>query len=251
MQRGPAADAGGRHGPQRLRGPHRHRPRRPRAAARPSEHGGAAQAGRQPGQTAGVKQLFVFDNLGRREVERGRLRRHLRRGRPGGRRHRRHPGRSGASRAPAHHRRGRADPDHELHGQRQPLLRPGRQVVTSRQLRERLCSETERDVALRVEDTASARHLQGQRPRHPAPVHPHGEHAPRGLRVHGRPAAGDLQGDRRQEGRARGGAHRGRAHRARRHGDRVRRHAQGRDGARWSRSEGRSRIWSSASPAAA
>ena len=83
--------------------------------------------------------------------------------------------------------------------------------VTSRQVRDRLFRAMERDVALRVED--AGRRLQGLRPGHPAPVDPDGEHAPRGFRVHGRPAPGHLQGDRRQEGRAGGDPHRGRAQR--------------------------------------
>jgi GTP-binding protein len=55
--------------------------------------------------------------------------------------------------------------------------------VTSRQLRDRLYKELERNVALRVEDTALARHVHGERPRRAAPGHPHGDHAPRRLRV--------------------------------------------------------------------
>ncbi len=94
---GTAADAGGGHGPQRLRGAHR------RGARRARQHpgqaaGGAAQARRQRGQDLGPA-LYVFDNLGKAEVRGRALRRHLRRGRAGRRGHRRHHGRSGASRS--------------------------------------------------------------------------------------------------------------------------------------------------------
>ena len=54
--------------------------------------------------------------------------------------------------------------------------------VTSRQIRERLCRETLKDVSLRVSELEGVdRQLQRRRPRRDAPLHPHRDHAPRGL----------------------------------------------------------------------
>ena len=53
--------------------------------------------------------------------------------------------------------------------------------VTSRNLRERLNKEVKSNVALRVPETAIARHLRRHRPRRAAPDRAHRVHAPRGL----------------------------------------------------------------------
>ena len=57
--------------------------------------------------------------------------------------------------------------------------------VTSRQLRDRLYKELERNVALRVEDTDSTDTWTVSGPRRAAPLDPDGDDAPRGLRVPG------------------------------------------------------------------
>ena len=62
--------------------------------------------------------------------------------------------------------------------------------VTSRQVRERLFKELEKNVALRVEETDSPDTLTVSRPRRAPPGHPDGNDAARGLRVPGVPAAG-------------------------------------------------------------
>ncbi len=104
-----------------------------------------------------ARRLYVFDNLGKQRDRRRGLRRHLRGGGAGRRGHRRHHRRPGAPRAAAPDRGGRPHPDHELHAQR--LARAtARRASTSPAAR---CAtacyrEAERDVALRVEDTARA-----------------------------------------------------------------------------------------------
>ncbi len=135
---GPAADAGRGDGPQRLRGPHRHRPHRARRAEVEGPRA-VAQARRQRARNGRQAALRLRQPRPPRGRDRG-LRRHLRRGRPGRRGHRRHHRRRGQPRAAAHHRRGRADAHHELHGQRQPVLRPGRQVRHQPPAARRACS---------------------------------------------------------------------------------------------------------------
>ena len=82
--------------------------------------------------------------------------------------------------------------------------------VTSRNIKERLDRELERNLALRVEpgDTADTFVV---RPRRPAHHHPHREHAPRGVRVLHRSPAGDHQDGpgQRQDPRALRGGRRG------------------------------------------
>ena len=64
--------------------------------------------------------------------------------------HRRHHRRPRQRRRPAADRDRRADAGHGLPHQRLAVRRPGRQAVTSRQLRDRLIKELESNVALRV-----------------------------------------------------------------------------------------------------
>ena len=71
--------------------------------------------------------------------------------------------------------------------------------VTTRNLRDRLLKELKSNVALRVEDTDVARHVQGLGPRRAAPVRAHRDHAPRGLRAVRLAAAGHLQDGRRRQ----------------------------------------------------
>ena len=191
---GPAADAHRGHGPQRLRGPHRHRAGRARHAAR-AQAGGAAQARRHARCAPRSSSSSCSRTWAAREVDEVHLRRHLRRGGPGRRGHRRHHRRRELPRAAADHRGRRADPVHDLPRQRQPRLRPGQQVQHQPPGARTPApgGRTRRGAA--VEDGAGR--LQGLRSRRAAPVDPDGEHAPRGLRVHGGPAAGHLQGDRR------------------------------------------------------
>ena len=69
--------------------------------------------------------------------------------------------------------------------------------VTSRQLKDRLYRELERNVALRVEETDSPGHPHRVRPRRAPPRHPDGDDAARGVRVPGLAAAGHHQAGRR------------------------------------------------------
>ena len=69
--------------------------------------------------------------------------------------------------------------------------------VTSRQLRDRLYRELERNVALRVEDTDSPDTYTVSGPRRAAPRHPDGDDAARGVRVPGVAPAGHHQAGRR------------------------------------------------------
>ena len=62
--------------------------------------------------------------------------------------------------------------------------------VTSRQLRDRLFKELERNLALRVEETGFARHLHRLGSGGASPHHPDGDHAPGRIRVPGFPAPG-------------------------------------------------------------
>ena len=94
--------------------------------------------------------------------------------------------------------------------------------VTSRQLRDRLYRELERNVALRVEETDSPDTHTRVRPRRAAPGHPDGDDAARGLRVPGLAAAGHHQARsrRRAAGAVRGADdRRARGVHGRRHGE--------------------------------
>ena len=86
--------------------------------------------------------------------------------------------------------------------------------VQSRVIRERLLREAEGNVALKMTASGRGGRLRSCRPRRTAARHPDRDHAPRGLRADGWPAARGDQ-DRRGNGRA-GGAGRGGDHRRRR-----------------------------------
>ena len=126
-RRRPAADAGGHARLQRLRRPHRHRP-----GLRRQDHAraSASRCMKHDGQRVEdtVKQLYVFDRLGRIETDEVGGRRHLRRGRPRGRGHRRHHRRPRKPRRPAADHRRRADAGDDLPHQRFAVRRPGRDL---------------------------------------------------------------------------------------------------------------------------
>ena len=99
--------------------------------------------------------------------------------------------------------------------------------LTSRQIRERLMRELESNVALRVADTGSRRHVRSARPRRTASFDPDRDDAPRRLRTRGLQAAGHHhRARRREDGAGRVRRHR-RAGRVRRPGHRGARAAQG------------------------
>ena len=94
--------------------------------------------------------------------------------------------------------------------------------VTSRQVRDRLFKELERNVALKVEPTDSPDTHTRLRPRRAAPRHPDGDDAPRGVRVPGVAPAGHHpdRPERRAAGAVRGADdRRARGVHGRRHGE--------------------------------
>ena len=110
-----------------------------------------------------------------------------------------------------------------------PLVGREGDIVGGRQLKERLMQERENNVTMRIEEQRDHAHRgaprqdrrRGGRPRHPAPLRPHGDHAPRGLRVPGGPPARALQeGRQRRHDRARGAGRRGVPRRVLRQGHR-------------------------------
>jgi GTP-binding protein len=130
-----------------------------------------------------VPKLFVFEGLQRQEVpsrERGRDRCA---GRARGRRDRRHHHRSGAPGAAGRHRRRGADHLRRLHRQHVALLRPGREVRDEPAAARPAVQGAGAQRRAARRGHRLARHVHGERPRRAAPRHPHGDHAPRRLRV--------------------------------------------------------------------
>ena len=87
-----------------------------------------------------------------------------------------------------------------------PLIGREGDIVGARQLKERLMREKESNISMRIDELEDKTGVRRGRPRRAAPVCAHGVHAPRRLRVPGRPTAGGLQDCR---GRQQAGAHRG------------------------------------------
>ena len=66
-------------------------------------------------------------------------------------------------------------------------------IVGGRQIKERLLREAESNISMNITETEDKTRHGGRRPRRPAPLGAHGDDAPRGLRVPGRPPAGHHQ----------------------------------------------------------
>ncbi len=184
-----AADAGHHARLERLRRPHRHRPgRSPARSARASAIALLKHDGKRIDNT--IKQLYVFDRLGRIEADE-----------------------VGAGDICAVVGLEDVDIGDTIADLDNPVALPPITVdeptldmifrindspfagqegtyVTSRQLRDRLMKELESNVALRVRaQRGEARRVPRLGPRPAAPVDPDREHAPRGLRAVGRQAA--------------------------------------------------------------
>ena len=187
-------------------GRHRHRPDRARPGARSGDPVAVLPLG-EPGPGAPrsrssesrVTRLYTFDGLARIEVERGARRRH-RASSPASRASRsarRSPIRS--SRSGCWASRSRSPPSRWTSSSTtRPFAGREGKYVTSRQVRDRLFRELERNVALRVEETDYPRYPHGVGTRRAAPRHPDGDDAARGVRVPGVPAPGDHPGGRRR-----------------------------------------------------
>ena len=164
---------------------------------------------------------------------RGRCGRHLRGRRARRRRNRRHGRGAPVAPRPAAAESGRAHAENDLRRQHLAPGRPRRRQVPYQPPPPRAAAARDREER-RPARRADRRHraVRRCRPRRTAPLDPHRDHAPRGLRNLGRQAARDFQRDRRPTARAvrvAGGRNAGRPHRAGDGNDRPAARPVGRD----------------------
>ncbi len=164
----------------------RHRPH-PQRHRDPGRRGAADEAQRRPQGLQGHAHLHLRRHQPRQRP-RGRRRRHRLAGRHRGHRPGRDRGRHRPAAAAAGHGHRRADPGHDLRGQRFALRRPGGQV---RHVDAAARPPAPRDTEQRQPAPRGHRLQEGlpaQGARHLAAFDSDREHAPRGLRVPGLPA---------------------------------------------------------------
>jgi hypothetical protein len=179
-----------------VRGPDRHRPDRAWHGAR-RRHRGAARPRRRRdgrGRRRRSSRRSQALHLQRARADRrggGRRGRHRRARRHRGRRDRQDAHRPRPPRAAARHRRRGADALGGLHRQQLALRGPVRQVRHHPPAARAALQGARAQRGAAGRGHRAARHVHGERAGRAAPLHPHGDHAPRGVRVPGLAAARD------------------------------------------------------------